>query len=664
MSTNNNDDSPTPDKKEDERLGFNTSITRRDFVGSTVLGTGAALLAMEAPGIIREARAQYTRQTIPLSLTGLGPDWTGPGGIGDYAKSPGNTYEVVNASHGLMRDSSPSVKNAEDTGETYDLVVVGGGFAGMSAAYNYRKERPNDSVLIMDVHPIFGGEAKQNEFEVDGYHLWGPQGSNGAVYPFKKAKEAGFWSPYWDELGLPDHFEWQNATGMSKELLIPRDVYGPMYIQWEVADQGFYYDNHGWVKNPWKNRFKDAPIPDQLKRDYIWMEVFRQPPRRKDWAQWLDTMTYHEFITNIMGIKSDVCGLLNHQTAAMGCGLGCDVISAYSAYDFLQPGVNAYNRIEGGYLGIGDPSNYVYLASFPGGNTGILRHFVKKLIPGAIAGTYKLSDVLFGKVQWQNLDRPNQPVRMRMGALGVDIRHDGSPESAKQVNVVYHKDGKLYRIRGKRVVVAGQQMSNKHIVKDLPPEYMAAMNTFGHAPMLVVNVALRNWKFMENLGISAARWFEGFGWFVSLRKQMIIDGKAPMPLDPAKPTVLTMYNSFPIPGLPVEKQTVAARMQLFGMSFKDIERGVREQFTKMFSPYGFDPKRDIAGIVANRWGHAYVVSPPGFYFGRNGKPAPRDVIRQSYGRIAFAHSELTGAQMWENAAKEGERAAKQVAEVG
>ena len=44
---------------------------------------------------------------------------------------------------------------------------------------------------IFDVHPIFGGEAKQNEFEVDGVRLWGPQGSNGNVYPIKKAHRNG-----------------------------------------------------------------------------------------------------------------------------------------------------------------------------------------------------------------------------------------------------------------------------------------------------------------------------------------------------------------------------------------------------------------------------------------------------------------------------------------
>jgi spermidine dehydrogenase len=124
-----------------------------------------------------------------------------------------------------------------------------------------------------------------------------------------------------------------------------------------------------------------------------------------------------------------------------------------------------------------------------------------------------------------------------------------------------------------------------------------------------------------------------------------------------------MYNSFCWPGLPVEEQAVAARMALYGMSFADIELAVRRQFTKMFADYGFDAGRDIAGIVANRWGHAYVVCPPGFYFGRGGEPAPRERIRAGYGRIRFAHAELLGAQMWEGAVAEGERAAKQLLEV-
>jgi spermidine dehydrogenase len=127
--------------------------------------------------------------------------------------------------------------------------------------------------------------------------------------------------------------------------------------------------------------------------------------------------------------------------------------------------------------------------------------------------------------------------------------------------------------------------------------------------------------------------------------------------------VLTQYIPFPLPGLPFPQQCTAARMQMFAMSYAQIDAAVRDQFTRMFGDAGFDAGRDIAGLITNRWGHAYVVDPPGFFFGRDGKPAGKDVLRRRFGRLAFGHSELSGAQMWETAAEEGERAARQILEV-
>ncbi len=650
MSKKNKSDIPS------RFINLDNSVTRRDFVGGTLLGAGAALLSSSAPGFMREASAQ----TIPAPLMGLGPDWTGPGGIGDYAKSNGNTHDVVNVGHGLRTGAyDKMLKGAVDTGETYDLVVVGAGFAGNSAAYTYLKERPDDRILMLDNHPIFGGEAKTNEFDVDGTHLWAPQGSTGMVWPPAGAARIGAYHRYQKELGLPGEFEFQKLKGTKKDLRVGTDPYGPMHIQWEAADTGFFYENKGWVMNPWSNRFAEAPIPEKLKQDYVWMDLFRTPPDRKDWYEYLDSMTYQDFLTNVVGVSKDVCSYISPVGASMGCGLGCDVISAAQAYEFIQPGVIGYKRLHN----MGDPTDYIQLACLPGGNAGVLRHFLKKLIPDALQGGSSLSEILYGAVRWESLDKPNQPVRLRLSSLVVDVRHDGSPQSAKKVFVTYHKDGKLHRVTARQVVMAGHQHLNKRIVRELPPEYVDAMGEFHHAPMLTLNVALRNWKFMEKLGITAARWFEGFGWFMALRRQLIIDGKEPMPLDPNKPIVLNMYIPFLHPGMPLAEQCVAARMSLFGMSFKDIEHGILAQMTKMFGSAGFDAKRDVAGIVANRWGHAYAVAGPGFFSGKNGKPAPSSVIRNRHGRISFGHSELTGAQLMQTAMEEGERAANQVLEI-
>ena len=641
------------------------SISRRDFVGGTLIGSGVALLTALVP---RWATAKggvnlppEFPQSIAAPLNTLDASWTGPGGVGSYATANGNTHDVVNAAHTFRnRDFDAQLANAKATGEHFDLVIVGAGFAGISAAYTYLKSQPDARILILENHAMFGGEARQNEFEVDGYRLWGPQGSNGAVWPLDGAKKIGMYSDLWGELDLPTELEWQEAT--NSDLKIPEDIYSPMHLTWEETDLGWFHEETGMAVNPWSNRFRDVPLDDKTKNDLIWMELYRQPQEREDWAQWLDSMTYKEFMKNEMGIDNEfIDEYLNPFAAAMGCGLGTDVISAYQAFNFIQPGVNQYGR----QFGIGDPTDYVYLASFPGGNTGILRHLVHRIIPDVFGDAESLTEIISNPVNFAALDGAEQAVKMRLSSLVVNVHHEGPAESAEKVQITYLNDEKMHRVTADRVVMAGQQHLNKRVVTDLPESYRAAMDEFKHSPMLTVNVALRNWKFMDNMGVASVRWFGDNmgGWFTSLRKQMILDGEEPMPLDPEKPTVLTLYNSFCTPGLPLHEQTVAARMQLFSLSYADVENEIRSQFTKMFGPGGFDADRDIAGITLNRQGHAYIVTPPGFFFGKDGNPPPSDVIRQPHGRIAFAHSELMGYQMWEGAAHEGERAAKQMLEI-
>jgi len=100
-----------------------------------------------------------------------GEDWNGYQGVGDYSNSNGNTWEVVSAAHEIRnRKHSDVTKNVIEIEEDYDVVIVGGGFSGLGAAHTFFKGAPDDKkCLILDNHHIFGGEAKQNEFDVDGH---------------------------------------------------------------------------------------------------------------------------------------------------------------------------------------------------------------------------------------------------------------------------------------------------------------------------------------------------------------------------------------------------------------------------------------------------------------------------------------------------------------
>jgi spermidine dehydrogenase len=125
--------------------------------------------------------------------------------------------------------------------------------------------------------------------------------------------------------------------------------------------------------------------------------------------------------------------------------------------------------------------------------------------------------------------------------------------------------------------------------------------------------------------------------------------------------VLTIKVLFAQPGLPIAEQGSRGRARLMGTSFAQYERAFREQLGDMFAPGGFDPRRDVAGIILNRWGHAYVNPQPGFFFGAGGRPAPRDVLRNApHGRIAFANTDLAGAMDHRNSIREADRAVKQL----
>jgi len=287
-----------------------------------------------------------------------------------------------------------------------------------------------------------------------------------------------------------------------------------------------------------------------------------------------------------------------------------------------------------------------------------MRLLVKWLNPAVIEGSTAFADVHNGRIQFDAMDRPNTPCRMRTGATVVRVTNDPDRKGEPAV-ITYIKEGKLYSVRARTVIWAGASWTAKHAVERLPDEYRTAMDSFPRSPMLVVNVALDNWRALYNLGYTVCTWRGGFGFTGNLRAPMYVGDYRPT-LDPDHPTIFTMNVPFNQPGVPLADQGKLARQKMFATSYRDYETQIRQQLTKLFGSAGFDPKRDIAGIVLNRWGHAYVDAGPGFFFGRNGKPAPSDVLRRPLGNLTFAHSELSGHQTHTNAGIEGTRAATQV----
>jgi len=648
---------------EERELGMEAEITRRDFINQLAAGTGAALLSAAAPGLAKSAEAASS------STPGASwHPWTGYAGVGDYSISNGNTWDVVSAGHGI-RDAlyDGAIPGATQTGEIYDLVIVGGGFAGVIAAYTFLKETKRQrSCLVLEDHPIIGGEAKRNEFLVRGQRLIGPQGSNEADIPTE-----GWRAQMWRDIGVPTEFEFARLPTNRRAMDIPLENYEFYLWADNSENHGYFFDTPQphWVSNPWGHGLEGTPWSPELRRDMIrWRDEPVSPFQGDETAlaRWLDTMTYDDYLIKVRKLNPEVARFADPLLAS-GAGLGCDALSAYVPYYFEYPGFKGlFNRKEdipleapGRKMASAIASRMLY--SFPGGNDGIMRCLVKWLNPEAIEGANSFTDIHNGKIHFEAMDRPGTPCRLRAGATVVRVSHDpeSSQRKAKPAIITYAKGGKLFSVQARTVIWAGASWSAKHAVQRLPSDYKTAMEGFPRSPMLVVNVALDNWRALYKLGYSACSWRGGFGFTANIRAPMYVGDYRP-PLDPDFPTVLTFYVPFNQYGLPIAEQGKVARQQMFGTSYRDYEAQIRRQLTKMLGDAGFDAQRDIAGIVLNRWGHAYVNAGPGFFYGRDGKPAPSDVLRTPLGNLTFAHSELSGHQTYIAAGEEGVRAAKQV----
>jgi spermidine dehydrogenase len=623
---------------------MNGEITRRDFLGATLLASGAALLDGLSPADIL-ARGTPERDAF-----------NGYGGVGEYSGSNGNTWEVLQAGH-KIRDNAyqPVPKDVIETQETYDCVVVGGGISGLAAAFLFQRHADQGKkILLLENHAIFGGEAKQNEFEVDGKRLTTHQGS--AIYqmPYPHSFLTGFY----DSIGLKKpKLEYQKWSGPEKEMQLSRTPYESVGLR--HGEYGFWFGKKfgpaagKWVKDPLGTKMEGAPIPAKQREQWIkWLKGERLPGKTFDApkfegdpsSRYLDSITLEQHYMEQFGLSQEFVRTFLSPVAGGGSGLGPDALSGYSeyAYETLHPLP-------------GEPDQM-----FPGGNTTIARLLAKSLLPAAIAGEHSVEGVTTHDVNFAALDVQSAATRVRLGATVVAVEHQGEASKSEWVTIVYAKDAKLYRVRAKTVVMAGGSWTTKHIVRDLPQAQTEAYGQFYRSPCVMANVAVRNWRFLYKMGMSGCRWFTGVGNYLDVCRQSLVGNVDPT-IGPDSPIVFSVKTLFPSPGLSTEEQGQRGRGELLSTPFKEYERQIREQFQEMFAPGGFDAGRDIAGIILNRWGHAYLSPQPGFFFGRNGKRAPREFLREApFGRIAFANTDLAGAMDHRFSILEAKRAVGQL----
>jgi spermidine dehydrogenase len=456
---------------------------------------------------------------------------------------------------------------------------------------------------------------------------------------------------FYESIGLKvPRLEYQKWAGPGTEIALPRTPY------LGSAPYGLYFgakfgQKPGvWVTDPWGKKLEGAPISakareELLKSQSADLEGARKPEYRGDAiSRRLDTITLEDHLMEKYGISRETVRTFLSPDEGGGFGLGPDALSGYTAYAFDGLGPIPDEGTE----------------MFPDGNSGIARLIVKTLIPDSIAGSHSLEDVCRNSVNFAALDRASAAARIRLDSTAVWVKHDGDPAKSESVTIAYTRGGKTYRVKARSVVMAGGSWTTKRIVRDLAEDRKEAYAQFYRSPCMLANVAVRNWRFLYKLGISGCQWFEGVGSFLQVRKVALCGADSPT-IGPDSPVVLAIKVLYTYPGKSTEQQGHMGRAELMGTPFREYERQIRQQMTDMFARTGFDASRDIAGIILNRWGHAYASPAPGFYFGKDGKPAPGDVLRAApFGRIAFANTDLSGMPDHKSSILEADRAVEQL----
>src|SRR2546423_5584255 len=96
----------------DRGLGLDRQITRRDFLNGVGLTVAGSVLA---PELLRAAEQEFAPERAA--------DYYPPTRTGMRGSHPGS-FEVA---HQLRDRKAPDLSGAVNTGESYDLVIVGGG---------------------------------------------------------------------------------------------------------------------------------------------------------------------------------------------------------------------------------------------------------------------------------------------------------------------------------------------------------------------------------------------------------------------------------------------------------------------------------------------------------------------------------------------------------
>ena len=613
------------------KLGMDRAITRRDFMNGVAMSVaatyGSKLLGQTAP--------PEAADTYPPLRSGLRGNY--PAAISEFDNIRAGKYTRFPVAAG-------------DITESYDLVIVGAGISGLSAAHFYRKALGEDQkILILDNHDDIGGHAKRNQFEYGGKTFLGFGGTMAIATPYPYSYGA---KALLEELGIdvkryPDFINHKLDTDYKMR--------AAMFFDKEHCGEDRTVAGMG--RTPWKEFFVQSPLSAAAQADLV-----RLHGKNPDYMAGMSVeekkarlarISYQDYLLHIA--KMDPGALPVFLGDGERNNKRVDTLPALEAAEHGSIGFNGLGlKLEESF------NEGSFFFHFPDGNASVARLLVSRLVPAALPGDQSMSTIVGARLLYDQLDVAGAPMRIRLNSPVVRVQHEGKAESAEWVRVAYRNQGSLCAVRARNCILACYNRMIPYLLPEIPEKQKEALAYPAKVPMVYTNVLLKRWTAFHKAGISRFSAPGMYYPYVQLDPGTTVGGYSGV-TTPEEPILVHMIANPNKPGLPRKEQNRIGQQELLTSSFEQFELTVRQQLARMMAGTGFDPAQDIAAITVNRWpyGYAYTYDsladpdvPP--------EQRPHILGRQRYHLVAIANSDAGAAAFTNQAMDEANRAVEEL----
>lgn len=629
-------------------------MQRRDFLN----GMALAIIASMSP-----LQILYGKESKITDKEYYPPQWLGLRGSNDAS------YEYAH----MLRDGQNFNFEAVKPKESYDLVVVGAGISGLAAACFYQNKFGKDKkILILDNHDDFGGHARRNEIKLDDGTILSYGGSESFQSPkalYSKEVTGLLSSLGVDIDGLAKHFD----VNFYPDLHLSRGVYfSKAHFGKDIVVNGnprkVISDDIPEDKNNGKSMeefIQGFPFNSKDKKDLISLfkseKDYLKGMNKEQREEYIAKTSYKKFLQDKVKLSKKAISFFEGMTDDF-LALGIDATSCEDARISFLPGFDKLDLdpIEGEALAeMEEP--YIYHCA--DGNATVARLMVRRLIPQVSMRGKDMDDITLAHFDYSKLDRRNNAVKLRLKSTVINA------ENAKSGALVsYVNEGKIFKVKAKKVVMANYNSMIPYIIPTLPQEQKEALSKNVKTSLLYTKVIISNWEPFIKLGVHEV--YSPKMPYARTKLDYPVDmGGYHHPRDPKKPICVHMVCSplvfaslkgIDLEGLDARDRARVGRNLLFTMSFEEHEKIIREQLQGMLGGAGFNHEKDILAIVVNRWAHCYSYTENSLYDDADEAKKTIELARKPFGNIVIANSDSDWSAYMHSAIDQAYRAVNEL----